>query len=407
MPGANWYSRPDRPDKRVLGAGSASHIDDDDLRELLERMLEDLRFLQETCPNGYPVYGLRAHCWSPDVTRRIYGNHHAHFNSMVLSWPHKGNRTIWLPDAVARPGGYIEVVDQAGNAATTNITVKTIKGQTISGASSFTIDVNNLSVAFRSDGEGWRAIAQSPAATASGNVSGLGVSTDGNFVLWDGDGGDTIKDGPAVGTMASETATDYLTKAGNLSGIADAATARSNIGAGTGDGDLVSTNNLSDVSSADTSLTNLGILRGMVASDFTNATTTMAAVTGMSVTAEASKKYQFEADILTTGASNEGGRTGIKFDFGGGTATITSTSYGYTRITSTTGAFVMEVTALTTDVVDSTAGLKRRWRIQGYIDVNTAGTIIMQAAANAGSGGGGSEATVNKGPWMRLTQVSA
>ena len=40
-------------------------------------------------------------------------------------------------------------------------------------------------------------------------------------------------DEPGLGTMATATATDYLTKAGNLAGLADLPTARTNLGLGT------------------------------------------------------------------------------------------------------------------------------------------------------------------------------
>lgn len=151
-------------------------------------------------------------------------------------------------------------------------------------------------------------------------------------------------------------------------------------------------------------LANLGILRAIVESDFTTNSSTLSDVTGMGVSVEESALYQFEADILTTGADAEEPATeGIVFDFDGGTATITSTSYGYTRITNTTGEFVMEVTSLGTAISDSSAGVKRRWRLQGYIHVNRSGTIQMRAAV--ASGGGGGDATVHKGSWMRLTKV--
>lgn len=47
---------------------------------------------------------------------------------------------------------------------------------------------------------------------------------------------------PTLGTMAAETATDYLTKAGNLSGLANTATARTNLGVPSGSGTVSGTN---------------------------------------------------------------------------------------------------------------------------------------------------------------------
>jgi hypothetical protein len=70
----------------------------------------------------------------------------------------------------------------------------------------------------------------------------------------------------SLGTMADETATDYLTKAGNLSGLIDVATARTNLGLGTMAVEAAATyptkaNNLSDLASVVTARVNLD-LRG-------------------------------------------------------------------------------------------------------------------------------------------------
>jgi len=68
----------------------------------------------------------------------------------------------------------------------------------------------------------------------------------------------------SLGSMAQATTTDYLSKAGNLSGLASTSTARTNLGLGTAS-TLASTavaqtaNNLSDLGSASTARTNLGL----------------------------------------------------------------------------------------------------------------------------------------------------
>jgi hypothetical protein len=56
--------------------------------------------------------------------------------------------------------------------------------------------------------------------TKAGNLSGLANTG-------------TARSNLGLGTMATETASDYLTKAGNLSGLADTSTARTNLGLGT------------------------------------------------------------------------------------------------------------------------------------------------------------------------------
>lgn len=87
----------------------------------------------------------------------------------------------------------------------------------------------------------------------TGNLAVVASVASGNLVQFNGSSGDII-DSTIVGT-------DVLTKSGNLSGIASASTARTNIGAQASLGytPLNAANNLSDVSSAATSRGNLGI----------------------------------------------------------------------------------------------------------------------------------------------------
>jgi hypothetical protein len=102
----------------------------------------------------------------------------------------------------------------------------------------------------------------------------------------------------------------------NLSEVDDAATARSNIGAGTGDGDLLASNNLSDVASEDTSLANLiggATSRTPVLSDFvgfyhptgTGGYTTPQAVYNLvnSLTAETAPAYNDKIPLYDATAS--------------------------------------------------------------------------------------------------------
>ena len=74
----------------------------------------------------------------------------------------------------------------------------------------------------------------------------------------------------SLGSMANETATDYLAKAGNLSGLASTSTARTNLGLGTmstatATDYLAKADNLSGLASTSTARTNLGL--GAVSTD--------------------------------------------------------------------------------------------------------------------------------------------
>jgi hypothetical protein len=88
-----------------------------------------------------------------------------------------------------------------------------------------------------------------------------------------------------LGTMATETASDYLSKAGNLSGLASASTSRTNLGLGTmavetASDYLAKADNLSGLASASTSRTNLG-LGSIATQDSSSVTITGGAISGI------------------------------------------------------------------------------------------------------------------------------
>lgn len=88
-----------------------------------------------------------------------------------------------------------------------------------------------------------------------------------------------------LGTMATETATDYLSKSGNLSGLASTSTARTNLGLGTMSTEtasdyLAKADNLSGLASASTARTNLG-LGSISTQDSSNVTITGGSITGI------------------------------------------------------------------------------------------------------------------------------
>jgi len=82
----------------------------------------------------------------------------------------------------------------------------------------------------------------------------------------------TARTNLGLGTMAVETAADYLTVANNLSDVASASTARTNLGLGTASVQAdtyfnQTANNLSDVADAPTARTNLGLGTASVQAD--------------------------------------------------------------------------------------------------------------------------------------------
>lgn len=109
--------------------------------------------------------------------------------------------------------------------------------------------------------------------------------------------------------------------------------------------------------------------------------TTLANVTGLSVTVAASGTYRFEAELYTT--SNIAG--GVKFAIAG-TATATNIIYECTVIDTNVNAAQTRATALATAVGGVTAVTVAYAKIRGTITVNGAGTLTVQFAQNASNG---------------------
>jgi hypothetical protein len=122
-----------------------------------------------------------------------------------------------------------------------------------------------------------------------------------------------------------------------------------------------------------------------VTSDQTfTSTTTLANVSGLSVTLLAGRTYSFVAEISWTDAAAGGLQLAI-----GGTATVTNIIYdGYIIDSGANGIKGnAQATALGTAVASSTTtGTAGHARIAGTITVNAAGTLTVQAAQNTSNG---------------------
>lgn len=114
----------------------------------------------------------------------------------------------------------------------------------------------------------------------------------------------TARTNLGLGTMAVATATDYLSKAGNLSGLADTSVARTNLGLGTmavatATDYLAKADNLSGLANTGTARTNLGVAIGTDVQAYSAA---LASIAGLTTAAD--------KGIYTTGSN-----TYATFDF--------------------------------------------------------------------------------------------
>jgi hypothetical protein len=138
-----------------------------------------------------------------------------------------------------------------------------------------------------------------------------------------------------------------------------------------------------------------GITR--VTGDVTNATATMANITGLSATLIAGRKYCGRVVLF---ASDSTAADGLQFDFDGGTVTATSFVAGIagTPIGATTG--VVYSTALATDLTNTVVSTGDVcYVIEFEIVVNAAGTFIPRFSQVAHTTG---TATVRLGSYMNL-----
>ena len=115
----------------------------------------------------------------------------------------------------------------------------------------------------------------------------------------------------------------------------------------------------------------------------TNVTITPA-TTGCSVTLIAGRKYAFKLVLWTT---NVTAADGLRVDFDGGTATMTSfMQNGFVTDTASVRS-LPQTTALATDVTDTTTTGAAMSVFEGYMVVNGAGTFIPRFAKEADAAG--------------------
>jgi hypothetical protein len=123
-------------------------------------------------------------------------------------------------------------------------------------------------------------------------------------------------------------------------------------------------------------------------------TTTLAAITGLSVNVQAGRTYAFEAELYVTDASSGGVQAAIA-----GTCTATAIQYtGYTiaddAIEGKANATALGTAVGSTQTIETTGIIVR---ITGVITVNAAGTLLVQAAQNTSNA---TATTVKRGSYF-------
>jgi hypothetical protein len=123
-----------------------------------------------------------------------------------------------------------------------------------------------------------------------------------------------------------------------------------------------------------------------VTADVTNATTTFSNITDLSVTLIAGRKY---SGRLVIKCSDSTAADGIKFDFGGGSATMTSFAAGITANIQGATLGVTDSSALATAFTATAMnGTGNHWIVIEFALVcNAAGTLIPRFAQNSHSTG--------------------
>jgi len=132
-----------------------------------------------------------------------------------------------------------------------------------------------------------------------------------------------------------------------------------------------------------------------VASDFSKTSdTTLAAITGLTFTTVSSGVYRFKAMLLLSCGASGGAKVSMS-----GTNTATAINYLVQLFTTTAVASEMN-TALDGDYGTTAAHVK--CIIEGYINVDTGGTLIVKFAQNASDG---TASKVLAGSWLEVDKI--
>jgi hypothetical protein len=125
-------------------------------------------------------------------------------------------------------------------------------------------------------------------------------------------------------------------------------------------------------------------LTARLTANVTNATATMANLTGLSMTLAAGQKY---VGTLSLFVSNSTAADGVKLDFDGGAATMTSFAAHAIITDSTALVSSQRTTALATDITAATITGNSLVQISFGMVVNAGGTFIPRVAMNSVSTG--------------------
>lgn len=118
--------------------------------------------------------------------------------------------------------------------------------------------------------------------------------------------------------------------------------------------------------------------RAALSADVTNSTSTLANLTGLSLTLAAGRTYSFRMVLFLT---NTVAAEGVQVDLAGGTTTATAVRFRGTLV-DTALLFSTTATALATALSAATATGPSVMELTGTITVNAGGTFIPRAAEN-------------------------